>query len=54
MSKGSVSKYDALMAELIEKYGCNDYTNELYLLISSWVAETFRVPNTKKQDKLWK
>ena len=53
VSKGSVSKYDSLMAELIEKYGCNDYTNELYHLISSWVAETFRVPNTKKQDKLW-
>ena len=53
VSKGSVSKYDGLMQELIQKYGCDDYTNELYQLISSWVAETFRVPNTKKQERLW-
>ncbi len=53
VSKGSVSKYGALMEELIQKYGCNDYTDELYELISSWVAETFRVPNTKNQERLW-
>ena len=41
------------MEELIQKYGCNEYTNELYHLISSWVSETFRVPNTKKQERLW-
>ena len=53
VSEGSVNKYDALMEELIQRYGCNDYTNELYHLISSWVSETFRVPNTKKQERLW-
>ena len=53
VSEGAVNKYDSLMEELIQKYGCNEYTNELYHLISSWVSETFRVPNTKKQERLW-
>jgi len=53
VTKGSVAKYDGLMNELIEKYGCNDYTEEIYNMISEWVAETFREEETKEQQRLW-
>ena len=53
VTQGGVKKYDSLMEELIEKYGCNDYTEKLYRMASSWVKETFRVENKKKQMKLW-
>ena len=53
VTKGSVGKYDGLMAELIEKYGCNAYTEELYTLVSKWVRETFRNENDKEQQTLW-
>lgn len=53
VTKGSVAKYDGLMGELVEKYGCNAYTEELYHMVSDWVAETFREEETKEQQKLW-
>ena len=53
VTKGSVAKYDGLMNELVEKYGCNEYIKELYHMVSNWVAETFREEETKAQQKLW-
>ena len=53
VTKGSVAKYDGLMNELVEKYGCNEYIKELYHMVSDWVAETFREEETKAQQKLW-
>ena len=53
VTKGGVKKYDGLMAELIEKYGCNDYTETLYRMASDWVHETFRVEGHREQQTLW-
>jgi DNA polymerase II large subunit len=39
--QGSVEKYDGLIEYIIEQYGCDDYTDNLYRLVSSWVADTF-------------
>ena len=39
--QGSVQKYDGLIEYIIEQYGCDDYTDNLYRLVSSWVADTF-------------
>jgi DNA polymerase II large subunit len=39
--QGSVEKYDGLIEYIIDKYGCDDYTDNLYRLVSSWVADTF-------------
>ena len=41
------------MGELVEKYGCNEYTEQLYELVSDWVSETFRNEDEKEQSKLW-
>ena len=30
VSKGSVKKYDSLMNDLVEKYGCDNYIQQLY------------------------
>jgi len=50
---GSVSKYDGLMADLVAKYGADDYTEGLYAQVSKWVKETFEDKNIKTQSKLW-
>ena len=49
---GSVKKYDGLIAEIIERYGCDDYTNNLYGLVSSWVADTFSTDEETEQRRL--
>ncbi len=41
VSKGSVNKYGALMDELVDRYGCNSYTEELHRLVSVWVSQSF-------------
>jgi len=49
---GSVKKYDGLIAEIIERYGCDDYTKNLYHLVSSWVADTFSTEEETEQRRL--
>ena len=51
--QGSVEKYDALMNEIIERYGVDGYTDNLYRLVSSWVADTFSSGDELKQTKLF-
>jgi len=41
-----------LIAEIIERYGCDDYTENLYHLVSSWVADTFSVEEETSQRRL--
>ena len=41
VTQGAVAKYDGLIDQIIERYGCDDYTDNLYRLVSSWVADTF-------------
>jgi DNA polymerase II large subunit len=49
---GSVKKYDGLIAQIIEQYGCDDYTNNLYQLVSSWVTDTFSSDEETEQRRL--
>jgi DNA polymerase II large subunit len=53
VSKGSVMKYDKLMTELIEDYGCNKYVAAVYHLVTNWASETLDDPNEKKPVGLW-
>jgi len=53
VTQGGIKKYGGLMGELVEKYGCNEYTEQLYELVSDWVSETFRNEDEKEQSKLW-
>ena len=53
VSKGSVMKYDKLMTELIEEYGCNKYVEAVYHLVTNWASETLDDPNEKKPVGLW-
>jgi DNA polymerase II large subunit len=53
VTQGGINKYGGLMGELVEKYGCNEYTEQLYELVSDWVSETFRNEDEKEQSKLW-
>tara|TARA_R110002153_G_scaffold245649_1_gene401182 strand:- start:18 stop:1541 length:1524 start_codon:yes stop_codon:yes gene_type:complete len=53
VSKGSVMKYDKLMTELIEEYGCNKYVKAVYHLVTNWASETLDDPNEKKPVGLW-
>jgi len=41
VSKGAVNKYKGLMTELTEKYGCNEYTDELCKWVKHWSEQTF-------------
>ena len=50
--QGSVQKYDGLIAQIIEQYGCDDYTDNLYQLVSSWVADTFSSDEETEQRRL--
>ena len=50
--QGSVEKYDGLIAYIIEKYGCDNYTDNLYQLVSSWVADTFSTEEETTQRRL--
>jgi len=42
-----------LMGELVDKYDCDDYTKQMYGLVSNWVAETFRNTVENQQKTLW-
>ena len=53
VSQGAVRKYDALMEELIEMFGCNQYIANLYRQVSKWVSETFDDPDAPVQQKLF-
>ena len=50
--QGSVQKYDGLIAQIIEQYGCDDYTDNLYQLVSAWVADTFSSDEETEQRRL--
>jgi len=50
--QGSVEKYDGLIEEIIDRYGCDDYTKNLYHLVSSWVADTFSTDEETEQRRL--
>ena len=53
VSKGAVNKYNGLIKELVERYGCNEYTEELQRLARDWVNQTFYDKNEKLQQTLW-
>jgi len=53
VSRGSVVKYDNLMNELIEHFGCNEYIANLYRQVSRWVSETFDDPDAPVQKTLF-
>jgi len=50
--QGSVKKYDNLMNEIIQRYGVDNYTDNLYHLVSSWVADTFSSGEELSQSSL--
>ena len=53
VTQGAINKYGGLMGELVEKYGCDEYTAQLYDLVSQWVGETFRTEEESHQKTLW-
>jgi len=53
VTEGAVSKYDDLMATLIERYGCNEYISGLYSQVSKWVSETFESQELGRQQTLF-
>jgi DNA polymerase II large subunit len=52
VTEGSVAKYDGLIEQIIEGYGVDDYTDNLYRLVSSWVADTFSREEKTEQRRL--
>ena len=53
VTKGSVSKYDGLIDDIIERWGVDGYTDNLYRLVHNWVVDTFESKDDlKKQTKL--
>ena len=40
------------MAELVNNFGADEYTEGLYLQVSKWVRETFEDKTIKSQSKL--
>jgi DNA polymerase II large subunit len=52
VTEGAVAKYDGLIDQIIERYGCDDYTDNLYRLVSSWVADTFSTEEETEQRRL--
>lgn len=53
VSKGSVMKYEPLMNELVERYGCSNYIGETHRLVSHWVGQSFGEEGEKNQEKLF-
>jgi DNA polymerase II large subunit len=53
VSKGSINKYGGLIKELVERYGCDRYTEELQRLARDWVNQTFYDKDEKLQQTLW-
>ena len=52
VSHGAVSKYDGLMGDIIDRYGCEAYITQLYQYVSQWVESTFEDPSKGKQQTL--
>lgn len=52
VSHGAVSKYDGLMGDIIDRYGCEPYISQLYDYVSYWVEQTFEDPSKGKQQTL--
>jgi len=53
VTKGAISKYKGLMSELVERYGCNEYTEQIYRLANDWVDASFRSEEERVQQTLW-
>ncbi len=51
--QGSVEKYDGLIDSIIEKYGVDDYTDNLFRLVHNWVQDTFSKGDESIQQKLF-
>jgi DNA polymerase II large subunit len=49
---GSVNKYNELMRDIIERYGCDEYITQLYQHVSRWVDQTFDDKSVGKQQRL--
>jgi DNA polymerase II large subunit len=52
VTHGAVAKYDKLMAELVARYGADNYTEGLYEQVSRWVKDTFEDKNILSQSAL--
>ena len=52
VSQGSVKKYDGLMSELVERYGCDNYIAQLHYHVSQWVSQTFDDQDASEQTQL--
>jgi DNA polymerase II large subunit len=52
VTHGAVAKYDKLMAELVTRYGADNYTEGLYEQVSRWVKDTFEDKNILSQSAL--
>lgn len=52
VTHGAVAKYDKLMAELVNRYGADGYTEGLYHQVSRWVKDTFEDKNILSQSSL--
>ena len=50
---GSVNKYNELMRDIIERYGCDEYITQLYQHVSRWVDQTFDDKSVGKQQSLF-
>ena len=53
VSQGSVKKYDGLMSELVDRYGCDEYIEQLWNFVSLWVSQTFDDQDELQQTKLF-
>ena len=53
VSKGSVMKYEPLMNELVDRYGCTQYIKETHRLVSQWVGQSFDEEGEKDQQTLF-
>ena len=53
VSKGAVNKYKGLMTELTEKYGCNEYTDELCKWVKHWSEQTFYDKDERTQKTVF-
>ena len=51
--QGSVAKYDGLINSIIEKYGVDDYTDNVFRLVHNWVQDTFSKGDESIQKKLF-
>lgn len=53
VTEGAVSKYDGLIDRIIEEYGVDDYTDNLFRLVHQWVEDTFSKGEESVQRKLF-